>query len=233
MGKLIESKALGEPVSVQLLDVLNGNGGKEAVADLAKKWSDLKKLKTRYDSFLKKNIKQSSVGKKNEVQRALRQAFDSFFDGLHQRLKQLDTIVRRHEKQQTEKGRKKGKRTTVNKQLKELKTALEALQVAVKTAEGYYTHIHWLQDRFPKAKYEDVIGLCKLAAPEEVAEQDYSLNPGRYVGVVIEEDGKTQEEFIEALFAMNQELSGLNKEARALEKIIHHNVLKLTGKNEF
>ncbi|MBT3255925.1 MAG: SAM-dependent DNA methyltransferase [Deltaproteobacteria bacterium] len=229
MEKLIETKTQVEPVSVQLLDVLDGNGGKEAVADLAKKWSDLKKLQTRYDGYLKKNSKQSSVGKKNEAQHALRQAFEPFFDGLHQGLKQLDTIVRRHEKQQAEKGRKKGKRTTVDKQLKELKTALEALQVAVETAEGYYNHIHWLQDRFPKATYEDVIALCKLAAPEEVAEQDYSRNPGRYVGVVIEEDGKTQEEFIEALLAMNQELSGLNNEARALEKIIHHNILQLTG----
>lgn len=60
-------------------------------------------------------------------------------------------------------------------------------------------------------------------------EQDYSLNPGRYVGVVIEEDGKTEEEFIEGLLAMNQELNSLNREARGLEKIIHHNVLKLTG----
>ena len=47
-----------------------------------------------------------------------------------------------------------------------------------------------------------------LKLPEE---QDYSLNPGRYVGVVIEEDGKTEEEFIEELLVMNQELSNLNR----------------------
>ena len=45
----------------------------------------------------------------------------------------------------------------------------------------------------------------------------------------IEEDAKTEEEFIQELLAMDQELNDLNKEARALEKIIHHNVLKLTG----
>lgn len=48
------------------------------------------------------------------------------------------------------------------------------------------------------------------------------------MGVVIEEDGKTEEEFVEELLAMNQELSSLNSDARELEKIIHHNVLKLT-----
>ena len=69
----------------------------------------------------------------------------------------------------------------------------------MKNAESYFRHIHWLHECFPQAEYEDVTGLCKLATPEEVKEQDYSLNPGRYVGVVIEEDGKTEEEFIELI----------------------------------
>jgi len=229
MDKLIESKTQVEPISELLLEVLDGNGGKEAVADLVKQWSDLKKLQARYDSYLQKNGKKTDIDKKNKAQHALRQAFDPFFNGLHQCLKQLDKIVRRHEKQQTEKAKKKGKRNNADKQLKELKTALEALHVAVKNAEGYYKHIHWLQDRFPSAEYEDVTGLCKLATPEEVAEQDYSLNPGRYVGVVIEEDGKTEEKFVEELFAMNRELSSLNREARDLEKVVQHNILQLTG----
>ena len=123
---------------------------------------------------------------------------------------------------------KLGKRNTTDRQIKELKTALEALHAEVKNAESCYKHIHWLQERFPEAKYEDVTGLCKLATRDDVKEQDYSLNPGRYVGVVIEEDGKTEEEFVEELLAMDQELSSLNREARELEKIIHHNVLQLT-----
>ena len=229
MEQLLESKAQVETVSAQILEALDGNGGKEAVADLVNKWSDLKTLRTEYNRCLEENAKESSVAKRNEAQNALSQAFDPFFEGLHQGLKQLDKTVRRHEKDHAEKAGKKGRRKTTDKQLKELKTALEALHVAVKDAEGYYRHIHWLQDRFPNAEYEDVIGLCKLADPKEVAEQDYSLNPGRYVGVVIEEDGKTKEEFIQELLAMDQELGDLNKEARALEKIIHHNVLKLTG----
>ncbi|EFK12366.1 conserved domain protein [delta proteobacterium NaphS2] len=229
MKQLVESKAQVEAVSAQLLDVLDGNGGREVAADLVNKWSDLKTFETRFDRYLEENVKESSVAKRNEAQHALSQAFDPFFEGLHQGLKQLDKTVRRREREQAERARKKGRRKTADKQLKELKSALEALHVAVKDAEGYYRHIHWLQDRFPNAEYEDVIGLCKLADPEEVAEQDYSLNPGRYVGVVIEEDGKTEEEFIQELLAMDQELSELNKEARALEKIIHQNVLKLTG----
>lgn len=72
-------------------------------------------------------------------------------------------------------------------------------------------------------------GLCKLATMDKIREQGYSLNPGRYVGVVIEEDGKSEEEFVEEMLAMNQELNKLNKEARELEEIIHHNILALTG----
>jgi type I restriction enzyme M protein len=228
MEKLMESKTQVDPVSKQLLVVLDGNGGKQAVADLVKQWSGLKKLQIRYDRYLEKNGKQTNIKKKNNAQHTLRQDFNPFFDGLHQGLKKLDKIVRRHEKHLAEKAKKKGKRNATDKQVRELKTALEALHAEVNNAESFYKHIQWLQERFPQAEYEDVTGLCKSATPQEVKEQDYSLNPGRYVGVVIEEDGKTEEEFVEELLAMNQELSSLNREARELEKIIHHNVLKLT-----
>ena len=43
-----------------------------------------------------------------------------------------------------------------------------AVHKEVKNAEIFYQHIHWLQERFPKAEYEDVTGLCKLASPAEV-----------------------------------------------------------------
>jgi len=77
-----------------------------------------------------------------------------------------------------------------------------------------------LQERFPKAEYEDVIGLCRLASPADVKEQEYSLNPGRYVGVVIEEDGKTkclrpnetapyEKRFLEDLDRINRKIAEL------------------------
>lgn len=228
MERLIESKTHVEPISKHLLEVLDGNGGKQAMVDLVKQWSDLEKLQTRYDQYLEKNGRQTTIEKKNQAQHALRQAFDPFFGVFHQGLKKLDKIVRRHEKQLAEKAKSEGKRNTTDRQIKELKAALETLHAEVKNAESYHSHIQWLQERFPEAKYEDVTGLCKRATRDDVKEQDYSLNPGRYVGVVIEEDGKTEEEFVEELLAMDQELSSLNREARELEKIIHHNILQLT-----
>nr|WP_279379350.1 N-6 DNA methylase [Methanosarcina mazei] len=58
--------------------------------------------------------------------------------------------------------------------------------------------------------YEDVKGLCKVATLDEVREQGYSLNPGRYVGVAetVQEDF----DFIERLEELNEELEGLNVE---------------------
>lgn len=137
--------------------------------------------------------------------------------------------MRQHEKKEAEQAKADGKRGTTDRKTKLLKTALEALHAEVKNAEIFYQHIHWLQERFPKAEYEDVTGLCKLAGQADLQEQDYSLNAGRYVGVVIEEDGKTEEEFIDGLLAMNDKLTRLNSAARGLESVVDHNVRQLTG----
>ncbi len=171
----------------------------------------------------------ATVNAKNQAQQQLRNAFDPFFSALHEGLKRLDKTVRQHEKQQTEQAQQEGKRTSTDRRTKALKSALEELHQEVKNAELNFQHIHWLQERFPNAEYEDVTGLCKLAAPEEVQEQDYSLNPGRYVGVVIEEDGKSEEEFIAELLVMNDELNSMNNAARELEAGIAHNVMQIVG----
>lgn len=82
----------------------------------------------------------------------------------------------------------------------------------------------WLQQRFPLAQYEDVTGLCKLASIGDIEEQDYSLNPGRYVGVVIEEDGLTEDEFEEMLTNCHQTFFKLNNSAKSVEDLISQNL---------
>ena len=117
--------------------------------------------------------------------------------------------------------------TTTTSEIKQIKDLLEALREDRKRAEYYFNHIDWLQQRFPKAQYEDVTGLCKLATPEQVKEQDYSLNAGRYVGVIIEEDGRTEEEFLEEIAEINDRLVLLNRDSRRLEDIIQSNLLSI------
>ena len=95
----------------------------------------------------------------------------------------------------------------------------------IEKSATYWLHqIDWLQQRFPDAVYDDVTGLCKLATLDEIQEQDYSLNPGRYVGVVIEEDGMTEEEFGEEVLTLHQRLQGLDAKAQGLQQQINVNL---------
>jgi type I restriction enzyme M protein len=85
-----------------------------------------------------------------------------------------------------------------------------------------------LQSRFPEARYADVLGLCKVADHQEVAgEQDYSLNPGRYVGVVIDEVARTSQEFAKKIKQLSNKLTDLNLSSREIEKKIEQNIQRL------
>lgn len=225
MERLDENAGRVEPVAAQLLEVLDDEAGKEAVAELLGRWDGLGRLRAAHEEY---RARHEGVGadveEMNAAQHRLRETFDPFFAGLHEGLKQLDRVVRQHEKSLAELALAEGRRGTTDRKTKALKAALESLHTEVKNAESYYRHVRWLQERFPAARYEDVTGLCKLATPEEVKEQDYSLNPGRYVGVVIEEDGKTEEEFIAEISEMQEQLSLLNAEAVRLEKVVKHNI---------
>ena len=99
-----------------------------------------------------------------------------------------------------------------------------------KTKAYYQAQIDWLTERFPDGVYCDVVGLCKAAkldGEDGIIDQDYSLNAGRYVGVVIEDDGLTAEEFKTEMLALHDELAKLNKEARELEEKIAVNLQEL------
>ena len=100
----------------------------------------------------------------------------------------------------------------------------------VKTKDYFKAQIDWLLERFPNGEYQDVIGLCKVAkldGEDGIIDQDYSLNAGRYVGVVIEDDGLTAEEFKAEMLSLNSELEKLNQEARVLEEKISSNLKSL------
>lgn len=99
-----------------------------------------------------------------------------------------------------------------------------------KTKTYYQEQIDWLMENFPNGEYQDVIGLCKVAKLEGedgIIDQDYSLNAGRYVGVVIEDDGMTEDEFKNTILSLNAELIELNAEAQELEQKIALNLTRL------
>lgn len=121
--------------------------------------------------------------------------------------------------------------------IEEYKTAIAAAPETsddkeVKPKAYWHEQIDWLTERFPDGKYHDIIGLCKAApldGEDGIIDQDYSLNAGRYVGVVIEDDGMTQEEFKEEMLSLNSEFASLSAEAKALEEVIADNLKGLLG----
>lgn len=99
-------------------------------------------------------------------------------------------------------------------------------------AAGRPEQAEWLLERWPKGKYRDVIGLCKAApldGEDGIRDQDYSLNAGRYVGVVVEDDGMTEEVFRDTMKGLNANFSQLNQEAEVLAKQIEINLKELWG----
>jgi type I restriction enzyme M protein len=218
MAALVKNRVQVESVARQVVAVLADESGKGAIADLLLAWEGLAVLESAYAGYMA--LGGLSVDDRNGAQRGLWGQFAPFFAGLQGCLKRLDRVVRGYERAI------EGKRSA---DLKRLKGALELLHSEVRDAEVWFGHVGWLQERFPAARYEDVVGLCRLAGLAEVKEQDFSLNPGRYVGVVIEEDGKTEEEFIEDFLRLDKQLVEQAAVAKSLEELIHKNTNALIG----
>ena len=81
----------------------------------------------------------------------------------------------------------------------------------------------WLQERFPEAKLRDVEGLVKLVKRAEIKSHDWSLTPGRYVGIAPEEVDHDFD-FEEALRSIHIDLQALNEEASELAGRIAKNL---------
>ena len=109
------------------------------------------------------------------------------------------------------------------------RSADEARQVAVeqlKQVRYFWRQAHWLVERFPGAKLRDVEGLVKLVDWANIEANDWSLTPGRYVGVAPEEQDEDFD-FEEALREIHVELVELNAEAVTLMATIKGNFQEL------
>ncbi|MHB8277473.1 MAG: N-6 DNA methylase [Candidatus Humimicrobiaceae bacterium] len=86
----------------------------------------------------------------------------------------------------------------------------------------------WLTERFPNEKLCDVEGLVKLVDKSELKENDWSLTPGRYVGVSPEEEDPGFD-FDETMRTIYLELEDFNTQASELAKKISENfkILKI------
>ncbi len=109
------------------------------------------------------------------------------------------------------------------------KTADGARQLVVeqlKQVRYFWRQAHWLTERFPEAELCDVEGLVRLVDRAEIEANDWSLTPGRYVGVAPEEVDEDFD-FEETLRDIHVELEDLNNEAVKLAATIKTNFEEL------
>jgi type I restriction enzyme M protein len=118
------------------------------------------------------------------------------------------------------------KPTEGKKRLNELDTARHEVAEHLKEARYFLAQAQWLQTRFPDAQLCDVQGLVKLVDRAELQAHDWSLTPGRYVGVAPEAEDEDFD-FEAALRDIHVEIDGLNAEAAELATLIKKNLEEL------
>jgi len=96
---------------------------------------------------------------------------------------------------------------------------------------AYFIHQgHWLLSRFPEGAYQDVGGLCKRVSRADIADNDYSLTPGRYVGVATGgENEEDDEAFLTRMKEIHSELAELNEKSVLLAERIRSNFEEFLG----
>lgn len=104
--------------------------------------------------------------------------------------------------------------------LKRLAEARDDALFVLERIAYFDAQLDWLDTNFPGGEWRNVEGLCKIASQKEIAEQQFSLNPGRYVGVALEDDGLTAEDFRDFMQSNAAALAQLHKEADELQRLI-------------
>ena len=114
----------------------------------------------------------------------------------------------------------------ISKARKSLESARATAVEALRRTRYFIRQADWLHERFPDAELRDVEGLVKLVDRGEIEAHDWSLTPGRYVGVAPEEEDEDFD-FEEALRSIHVDLKGLNEEAAELAARIEKNFEEL------
>jgi type I restriction enzyme M protein len=188
---------------------------------------DVKKLQKFIKEYQGKYCR--NIPKTNDTQKKAAEEFESYRDNIKGLIKQIDLLyklvlrpIELIQKSFDVKEIADWDNREVNSLKKKIeadrKDAVEQLRLAV----YFYRQIHWLQSRFPSAEYTDVEGLVKLVDISEIEKNDWSLTPGRYVGVApVEEDEDF--DFEETMREIHTELASLNEEAVELASVISAN----------
>ncbi|WP_026842202.1 type I restriction-modification system subunit M [Citrifermentans bremense] len=189
-------------------------------------------LLKQFAAFQKKHDK--ALPATNEAQHSAREVFDPLAEKAKGLVKQVDLLYKLVTRvgqvaQQiagVEEAAEFHDRRLANRRLKQLEEERKQAVEQLKQAAYFHRQIVWLQDRFPDAEMAPLPGLCKVVDRAEIKAADWSLTPGRYVGVAppeVDEDF----DFEQTLRDIHVELADLNKEAAELAAQIQVNFEEL------
>ncbi len=170
----------------------------------------------------------------NEQQHTARQSFEPLAERCKGLIKQVDLVYKlmarvvqvAGELKVEETVAEKWDRRAASKQIKQLDEARKITVEHLKRIAYFHRQIAWLQERFPEAQFVAVPGLCRMVTRAEIEAADWSLTPGRYVGVAAAEVDDDFD-FEKTLSDIHIELADLNQEALTLAAKIQQNFEEL------
>jgi type I restriction enzyme M protein len=170
----------------------------------------------------------------NKAQHSARQAFDPLAESARGLVKQIDLLYKlaaraaqlAQELAANDQAAEFFDRRAVGKLTKQLDEERKFAVEQLKDCAYLHRQVVWLQYRFPKAEMADVPGLCKVVTRAGIEAADWSLTPGRFVGVApaeVDEDF----DFEQTLRDIHLELADLNRESVDLALKIQTNFEEL------
>jgi type I restriction enzyme M protein len=183
-------------------------------------------------AYVEHNAASSTV--ENSAQHAARQAFDPLAESIRGLIRQVDLLYKlatRVTDAATDVATEdvlaeKYDRRAAAKLVKQLDEERKAAVAQLADVAYFHRQVAWLQDRFPAAELRAVPGLVRLVDIKDIEAADWSLTPGRYVGVAppeVDEDF----DFEQTLRDIHIELADLNREAADLASKIQENFREL------
>ena len=190
--------------------------------------ADAKKLLAGLDALGQKYAK--ALPDKNDAQHTARKAFDPNAEAVRGLVKQVDLLYKLAGRVAEQGAELAGEdaisaaydRRATGRLVKRLDEERKAAIDQLKRVVYFHRQMAWLQDRFPKAELEAVPGLVKLVDRTVIEAADWSLSPGRYVGVAPPKEDEDFD-FEQTLRDIHTELADLNKEAAELAAKIQTN----------
>ena len=169
----------------------------------------------------------SALPSANDAQHAMRRAFEPTAEAMRGLVKQVDLLYKLASRTADacsalatdDAVSEVYERRSSARLVKQLEAERKAAVEQLKQAAYFHRQVVWLQDKFPKAELEAVPGLVKVVDRSEIEASDWSLTPGRYVGVApaqVDEDF----DFELAMRDIRTELRDLDEESRSLASSI-------------